>query len=99
MASDLRLSHGEAVAIGTVAEARLAEAIGLSETGLAEQIRAVLEGLGLPTEIPEDLSRERILKSMQLDKKRAAGQVRFALPVRIGEVRTGVVVENYQAYL
>jgi 3-dehydroquinate synthase len=99
MASDFRLSHGEAVAIGTVAEARLAEAIGLAEPGLAEQIRAVLDGLDLPTEIPAGLSRERIALAMQLDKKRAAGHVRFALPVRIGEIRTGVVVENYQEYL
>jgi shikimate kinase / 3-dehydroquinate synthase len=99
IASDLRLSHGEAVAIGTVAEARLAEAIGLAEAGLAGQIRAVLERLDLPTEIPANLSRERIIAAMQLDKKRAAGQVRFALPVRVGEVRTGVVVENYQEYL
>jgi shikimate kinase / 3-dehydroquinate synthase len=99
MASDLRMSHGEAVAIGTVAEARLAEAIGLAKAGLAGQIRVVLERLELPTEIPADLSRERILAAMKLDKKRAAGLVRFALPVRVGEVRTGVVVENYQEYL
>ena len=34
-----------------------------------------------------------MIAAIQLDKKRADGVVRFALPVRIGEVRTGVAVE------
>jgi shikimate kinase / 3-dehydroquinate synthase len=100
LASDFRLSHGEAVAIGCVAEARLAEKIGLAEeANLSARIAAALAGLGLPVEIPDDLSRERIIQAMQLDKKRAAGQIRFALPVRIGLVKTGVVVENWQNML
>ena len=96
LASAFQLGHGEAVAIGMVAEARLAEELELAERGLAERIAAVLAGLGLPTTIPADLSAERIVQAMQLDKKRAAGKVRFALPVRIGEVRTGVVVDGWQ---
>jgi len=31
---------------------------------------------------------------MTLDKKKADGKVRFALPVRLGEVRTGVTVDD-----
>jgi hypothetical protein len=29
---------------------------------------------------------------MQVDKKRAGGSVRFALPVRVGEVRVGIEI-------
>ena len=99
LASEFRLSHGEAVAIGTVAEARLAEKIGLAEPGLAGRIAAAIARLGLPVEIPHEISIERIQQAMQHDKKRAAGKLRFALPVRIGEVRTGVVVENWRELL
>lgn len=96
LASEFRLSHGESVAIGTVAEARLAERIGVAEIGLARRIEQAIEKLGLPLEIPADLSVDRITQAMQHDKKRAAGKLRFALPVRIGEVQTGVVIENWK---
>jgi len=96
LASDFRLSHGEAVSIGTVAEARLAESEGLAEEGLAAQIAAVLAGIGLPVATPADLSFERIIRAMQHDKKRAGGIVRFALPARVGEVRVGVIIEDWQ---
>lgn len=96
LASDFHLSHGEAVAVGMAVEARLAEAVGLAEPGLVDAITTALVGLRLPVEIPAGLSRERIVEAVQLDKKKAAGQVRFALPVRVGEVRVGVVVEGWQ---
>ena len=92
-ASGFSLRHGEAVAIGMVAEARVAERMGLAHPGLADLIVGVLRGIGLPTEIPVNLDRRSVLQAIQLDKKRAGGVVRFALPIRIGEVRTGVAVE------
>ena len=55
-ASGYRLRHGEAVAIGMVAEARLSERLKLAEKGLAETIAATFHGLGLPTEIPPGLT-------------------------------------------
>jgi shikimate kinase / 3-dehydroquinate synthase len=96
LASGFGLLHGEAIAIGMVAEAQLAERIGLAESGLAERLSEVLSGLGLPTEIPAAIARQEIIRAMRLDKKRSSGVVRFALPVRVGEVRTGVVVEDWQ---
>jgi 3-dehydroquinate synthase len=94
LVSGFRLRHGEAVAIGMVAEARLAERLGLAGDGLSDQIVETLRGLNLPVEIPPDLPREDILKAMRVDKKKALGIVRFALPIAIGEVRTGVEVED-----
>jgi 3-dehydroquinate synthase len=96
IASDFHLSHGEAVAIGMAAEAKLAEKIGLGCDGLTQQITTAIKNLKLPTEIPVEISKERILAAMTLDKKRASGKVRFALPVRVGEVKTGVWVEDWQ---
>ncbi|MEI8242052.1 MAG: 3-dehydroquinate synthase [bacterium] len=93
-ASHFSLRHGEAVAIGMVAEARVAERMGLAHIGLADLIVGVLNGLGLPTEIPATLDRRSMIDAIRLDKKRAGGVVRFALPVRIGEVRIGVAVDE-----
>ncbi|HEX9019067.1 MAG TPA: 3-dehydroquinate synthase [Anaerolineaceae bacterium] len=99
LASNFRLSHGESVAIGTVAEARLAEHLGLAQKGFSDRIADVFAGCGLPVSIPDDLSVPEIVRSLQLDKKRSGGKVRFALPVRIGEVRTGVLVEDWASIL
>ena len=96
LVSGFRLRHGEAVAIGMTAEARLAEQMGLAapQERLSTRIAQALQTIGLPTEIPPDLDPEAIRRTMSLDKKRAGGKVKFALPVKIGEVVTGVEHEN-----
>lgn len=93
-ASEYRIRHGDAVSIGMVAAARMAESLDMAEAGLAEEIAAVLHGLGLPTEVPAGLDQAAIQQSMDLDKKRAGGRVRFVLPLRVGEVKTGVEIED-----
>ncbi len=95
LVSGFRVRHGEAVSIGMVAEARMAESIGLAQAGLAGGIAALLSSLGLPTEIPPGLDRDAIVAAMQRDKKKAAGIVRFALPAAIGDVRVGVEVGGW----
>ncbi len=100
LASGFRLRHGEAVAIGLVVEARLGAAQGITEPGLPERLEACLRGLGLPVEIPGWIDGEVFLRALKLDKKNAAGQVRFALPERIGAYRVGVTVEmDFRALL
>jgi len=92
--SGYRLRHGEAVAIGMVAEARLAEHFKIAGSGLSDAIADTLTGLGLPVRIPPDLPRLDILRALRFDKKIDSGVVRFALPVTIGEVRVGIEVDN-----
>ena len=87
LASKFNLRHGEAVAIGLVVEARYAERIGVAGKGLAGEIAAALSTIGLPVQIPKELSREEILRAMKVDKKKNAQVIRFALPVQIGEVK------------
>lgn len=94
LVSEFKLRHGEAIAIGTVVEARLAERLGLAQGGLSEEIAVTLAELGLPTQIPPEFSREAIIAAMRVDKKKAAGVIKFALPVKIGEVKVGVAVED-----
>ena len=92
-ASNYSLRHGEAVAIGTVAIARIAEAKGLCETGISQQISTVLSNLGLPIEIPFGLNPATFANAVKVDKKRTGGLVRFVIPVKIGEVKTGVTLD------
>src|SRR5437660_120849 len=51
-ASEFETLHGEAVAIGLVAEARLAERIGVAKTGTARVIERVCRAAGLQTTMP-----------------------------------------------
>ncbi len=98
-ASGYRLRHGEAIAIGLVAEARLAERLGLADPDLGDTVAQVLRDLGLPTEIPTSLDREVIFDAMRVDKKKHRGGIRFALPRRIGQVQVGVPVDDLESVL
>jgi 3-dehydroquinate synthase len=99
LVSDYRLRHGEAVAVGLVAEARLAEGIGLAEHRLADTIAAALRNLNLPTEIPASFECKSILEALYRDKKRQNGKILFSLPVSVGEVKTGIVIEDLEEAL
>ena len=72
--------HGEAVSIGIIMAAEMAEREGLAENGLAARLRADFERIGLPTECPYETL------EFAKDKKAADGKVTFILPVRPGEV-------------
>jgi len=93
--SNYQIAHGEAVAIGMVAETKLAEKLGIAATGLTEEITTVLKRNGLPVTVPQEIDREQIKAAMGYDKKKSGGQIHFALPERIGKVRVGVVIENW----
>jgi len=86
LVSGFKLTHGEAIAIGMVAEAKYAARIGLAGQSMVEAIAGTLSALGLPIDIPKDLSRAAIIHAMQVDKKKNAESIRFALPIEIGKV-------------
>ena len=78
--------HGEAVAIGMICEARLAEQLQIAAAGTTERIRRALAAYGLPTSLPDGAVVADLIAAMQLDKKTRAGAVRFALPQAIGAI-------------
>jgi 3-dehydroquinate synthase len=88
-ASQYRLPHGEAVALGLVAEAALATGLGLATPEPGARVAALLERLGLPTRVPEPVGVDRILAAMASDKKNRAGGIRFALPRGVGTMGGG----------
>lgn len=83
--SGLKIWHGEAVAIGMLAEARISNMLGrLSDTEL-KRLKAIIIAAGLPTAIPA-LDKDKMLEAMKHDKKNLAGKVKFVLPEKIGRV-------------
>jgi 3-dehydroquinate synthase len=99
LVSGFHVRHGEAVAIGMVAEARMAEIIGLADKGTSNAIASVLDHFGLPVNIPDYLDRRAIASAMMHDKKKSGSLLKFALPVAIGDVRAGQVVNNWREIL
>lgn len=85
-----QLLHGEAVAIGMICASRLAERRGLIGNEITQRQVDLLTSLHLPVGLPADvkLSTDDVISRMRLDKKTVAGQLRFVLPTRMGEVRT-----------
>ena len=79
--------HGEAVALGMCLEARLAHELKLIGKKEVLRIKKLVDAFGLPTVLPTSVNMDRMLSSMQLDKKAVAGTLRFILPERIGSVR------------
>ena len=77
------LSHGSAVAIGSVRITAAAERQGLTAVGTAARIAALLARCGLPTADPTPV--ERLVDGMQNDKKRAGDHIDLALIRTIGD--------------
>jgi 3-dehydroquinate synthase len=75
-------SHGEAIAIGMMFAARLAEIRGLAEPGLAARTGRLLRSLGLETDGPLPASAD-LLAAVRMDKKFHGG-VRFVLLEDVG---------------
>jgi 3-dehydroquinate synthase len=77
------LRHGEAVAIGMVFAARVAEATGLAAPGLAAGHVELLRAIGLPVTL-RHLDPEAVLAAMATDKKHHHG-LRLVLLRQVGE--------------
>jgi len=86
MATDFALEHGEAVAIGTVEEARLAVRLGLAPADWPECVAALFASVGLPVTCPDGLDFKALVPWMARDKKKAGDRIRFALPRALGSV-------------
>jgi 3-dehydroquinate synthase len=80
--------HGEAVAIGMVAAARLSSKYAGLSADEASRLERLIERAGLPTAMPDGWQSENFLRALGLDKKRAAGAIEFVLINRLGHSMT-----------
>jgi 3-dehydroquinate synthase len=85
-----RFLHGEAIAIGQVAAAKLSRKVaGLSEQDV-ERIKTLFKRAGLKTEVQlTPAQRTKIFTAMRLDKKVSGGEIKFVLARKIGRVVWG----------
>lgn len=79
-------SHGEAVSIGILFAVKLSIRLNLLDEKDHQRILALIRSVGLPVNIKEGSDVDKILKTMQFDKKNRAGKNVFVLPKKIGEV-------------
>jgi 3-dehydroquinate synthase len=91
--------HGESVSLGIVAACE----ISVRKAGLAERERdrilSTLEAYELPTRLPADFPREKILEAIRFDKKFERQAIRFVVTPAIGAARlaTDVTMDDIAA--
>jgi 3-dehydroquinate synthase len=86
VATGYAVPHGEAVSMGVVAEAQLAVRVAGFPERHAARISELLRAFGLPVRPPPRLDRQALLAAFRTDKKTRGGEVRCALPERIGRM-------------
>jgi 3-dehydroquinate synthase len=85
-----RFLHGEAIAIGQVAAAKISSRVlGLTERDV-ERIARLFRRTGLPTTVRLRAGqRQKLFAAMRLDKKVSGGEIKFVLAKKIGRVGFG----------
>jgi 5-deoxy-5-amino-3-dehydroquinate synthase len=74
IATNFRLAHGEAVAVGMMFAAHLAKALGRIDSARVARHREVIVGhYGLSVEVPRDVKRASLVELMKHDKKAVDG--------------------------
>ena len=86
-ATEYRLPHGAAVAIGMVAESRMARTGGFLAAPDQERLLRLVAAVGLQVRAPRGVARNRVLEALGSDKKARGGEPRFVLLEAIGRVR------------
>ena len=81
-ASSYAFTHGEAVAVGMVAAAKIAEKISVCEKGVTESIVSVLSAYSLPTKC--GINTDALVSVCLADKKSDGDEISLVLPEKIG---------------
>ncbi len=80
--------HGEAVAIGLAAAARLSRELGLVDDAAVARVERVVAAHGLPVRLREPLQLEALFAAMARDKKNRDGRLRFVVLESLGRAAT-----------
>ena len=79
-------THGEAIAVGMTAAAKISSEIGTTDQETVELQENLLQSAGLPTRIDQSIDPQTVVEQLDSDKKRLAGKIRWVLPRTVGEV-------------
>ncbi|MBA7506795.1 3-dehydroquinate synthase [subsurface metagenome] len=89
-ASDFKVEHGKAVAIGMLAAAKISNRMGILDKNELLRLKSLIERAGLPTKLP-NLEIKEIIQTIKHDKKILRGKLRFVLPKSLGSAFTDEV--------
>ena len=91
--TNFQVAHGQAVAIGMIAAAKIASELGILDSGSVTRLKNLLEKAGLMTKLPVPEVKQ-VMQTMRYDKKVQSGKIRFVLPRTIGQVFIADDVSN-----
>ena len=83
------IRHGEAVAMGLLAEAAWAHAHGICELSAVNRLRSLMASLGLKTQV--SCEKNDLIAALYRDKKMSRAKLLLPVPVGVGEVRLDLV--------
>jgi 3-dehydroquinate synthase len=86
-------SHGEAVAVGIIAAAKISQQLGRLESNIVNDIKSLLQKFGLPVDCP-GVNPQSLTDTIRFDKKTTSGQTRWVLVEGIGRGVTGQAVDE-----
>ena len=89
------LKHGEAILLGLAAESWIASELGMLSRETYERINALIKRVPIKASLYL-ISSQQAYQSLQHDKKRLAGKIRFVLPTEIGKTK---VIDNVEPKL
>ncbi len=79
------LSHGEAVSIGLLAAVALSERVCKLDSDIFIRLKKLLILIGLPVQIPAQLSVAQLMTAMMMDKKNKKDSTRWVLLIDLGK--------------
>jgi 3-dehydroquinate synthase len=85
-ASGYELLHGEAIAIGMIAAGMIESEMHLGPADGLNHLQRILEKIGMPIKLPEDIAENKVFDLLQHDKKAIKKWPRFVLLRDIGDV-------------
>jgi 3-dehydroquinate synthase len=83
--------HGEAVAVGIIAAAKISQRLGLLKANDVEGIKKMIAKFGLPIACA-GVSADNLIETIRFDKKTTSGQTRWVLVEGIGKGITNQTV-------
>lgn len=83
--ANFNISHGQAVAIGMVIEAKISHQLGLLEKNELNTIVQTIKLFELPTTLPKNFNLKALIEACAVDKKRKGQKCYFVLLKKIGQ--------------
>ena len=86
--------HGEAVGVGMAKATALSLQQGLCDQKSLERVIQLIKRSGLPIELPAGIVLQNLIQGMEMDKKAAAGKIKFVMCEGIGKTRFHWITPN-----